>query len=229
MKTLGAIFKLLPWILLLVALLLWSMGIKLPGSGNDGKTEIINSTVVLDKIENIGKMELVKFQFREIYDYKKISSGKIVGEIFFKNNDFSPDLKAILITSGEAVGCIDLQKVTEEDINIQQDTLYIKLPKPELCYHKLDLENTRVYDFERSGWWSKLFGDDDEVKNSIENAYRNAEKQIEKSAIEGGILDKTRENAQLILKPMLEEISGKVVVLQHDPDLELDKGIEKGK
>lgn len=225
MKTLGLILKTLPWILLLVALLLWSMGVKLPGTG-ENKTEIMNSTVILEKIENMGKMELVKYQFREIFDYQEISSGKITGAAITGSYNFTPDLKTILITSGEAVGCIDLQKLTPQDIDIRQDTIFIKLPKPELCYYKLDMENTRVYDFERSGWWSKFFGDDDEMKKVIENAYRNAEKQIKKSALEGGILDKTRENAQLILKPMLEEMSGKVVVLHSELKMEWGEDIE---
>ena len=96
------------------------------------------------------------------------------------------------------------------------DTLVVLLPKPELCYHKLDLEKTRVYHLERTGWWSRLFADDNEIKDVIEKAYKNAERQIEKSAIESGILEQTEKNAELILKPMLERMSGKKVLLQFD-------------
>lgn len=218
MNTLKIIFKVLPWLLLLVALLLWSLGVELPGKKEN--VEIINSTTILEKVEVLGKMELVKYKFKEIYDYQAISEGKLTGETLLKTYDFTPDLKAILIASGEAVGCIDLSKINKEDIRMGADTLYVRLPAPELCYHKLDLENTSVYHVEQTGWWSKFFGDSREVKNVIEKAYKNAERQIKKSALEGGILAQTKENARLVLKPMLEKMSGKVVVLNFPMETE---------
>lgn len=212
MTTLKIIFKLLPWILLLVALLLWSLGVELPGK--KGQTEIINATTVLEKVEALGKMELVRYKFREMYDYQSISQGKLSGETLLKTYNFKPDLKALLIASGEAVGCIDLKRLEPDDVSVAGDTLYVRLPEPELCYHKLDLENTHVYHFERSGWWSRFFSNDEEVKRTIEKAYKNAEKQILRAALDGGILEETNKNAHLILKPMLERMSGKTVVLQ---------------
>ncbi len=205
----------MPWVLLLLALLLWSLGVKLPGSG-ESKTEVIETTTILEKVESIGKMELVKYNFKEIYDYQSISEGKIVGSSTLKTYDFSPDLKAVLIASGEAVGCIDLTKIKSEDITLSNDTLLIHLPSPELCYYKLNLDKTRLYEVERSGWWSRVFGNDDEIKSVVEKAYKNAEAQIKKAAIDNGILEQTENNARLILKPMLENISGRVVVLQFE-------------
>jgi hypothetical protein len=206
-----------PWILLLLALLFWSMGFN-PFGKKTGKTEVINTTMVLNKIENIGKLELVRYNFSEIYDYKALSEGKIAAASSTGLTDFSPDLKVVLIARGEAVGCIDLTKVKETDINFKKDTLFLALPAPEICYHKLDIDNTHIYDFERKGWWSRLFPNDEETKNTIEKAYQQAEYQILASAIKGGILDNTIANAQTILKPMLEEMSGRIVVLTIKPD-----------
>jgi len=214
--------KVLPWILLLIALICWAFGLQFPGKGQQAETtEVIESTIILEKVESLGRMELVKYSYKEIFDYKAISSGKISGEAILRSYDFSPDLKAVLIASGEAVGCIDLGKLEANDIEIKNDTLTILLPEPELCYHKLDMENTKVYDFERSGWWSRFFGDDDEIKRVIERAYQAAERQIRTSALEGGILQKTNENAKLILKPMLEKMSGKTVILH--PSLTIEQ------
>ena len=212
MTSLKIILKILPWILLLIALLLWSMGVDLPGKG-ETKYEVIESTTILEKIEHLGKLELVKFNFKEIYDYQEISEGKITGSTALKTYDYTPDLKAVLIASGEAVGCIDLTKMLEQDITIVGDTIFVHLPKPELCYYKLDLDKTRLYEFERTGWWSRIFGDDDDLKNVVEKAYKNAEKQIKIAAMENGILEQTEENAALILKPMLENMTGKKVVI----------------
>jgi hypothetical protein len=93
------------------------------------------------------------------------------------------------------------------------------MPAPELCYHKLDLEKSRVYDFERSGFWSNIFPDDDEVTRAIDNAYREAEDQIRISALENGILEQTTLNAEKVLRPILEKVSDKVVVFTYEPDM----------
>ena len=218
MKTAKIILILLPWLLLLLALLFWSLGVKLPGTGGDTKTEVISSTLILERMDNLGKLELVSYNFKEIFDYAAISDGRIAGETAIGTYNYAPDLKAVLIASGEAVGCIDLTKMNFENVVIINDTLYVDLPAPELCFHKLDLEQTRVYHFERTGWWSALFSDDNEVKSVIEKAYREAERQIKISALEGGILDKTNENAELLLQPMFEKISGlHVIIRTHDP------------
>ena len=215
MKTAKIVLVILPWILLLLALLLWSLGVNLPGKGQH-EIEVIESTTFLEKVEHLGKMELVKYNFKELYDYQSLSEGKAVGSYALKTYDFTPDLKAVLIASGEAVGCIDLKKVKKEDISMSADTLIIYLPKPELCYYKLDLDKTRLYEFKRSGWWSRIFGDDEEVRTVVEKAYKNAESQIKKAALENGILEQTEVNARLILQPMLENLSGRKVLIRFE-------------
>ena len=207
----------IPWILLLLALLLWSLGINLP-SFKKGNLEIRTTTIILERIEEMGKLELVKYNFREIYDYKAISEGKVKGNTSLNIYEYSPDLKVALIASGEAVGCIDLRNMDLERIHIKNDTLFFNIPEPELCYHKLDMENSRVYDFERSGFWSNIFPHDEEVTKAVDAAYKEAEKQIRISAIESGILDQTIVNAEKVLRPLLEKLSGRHVVFTYTPD-----------
>jgi len=217
MTTIKVILKFVPWILLLLALLFWALGFDLPIKGGRGKTEVINSSTILERVERIGKLELVKYNFKEVFDYKAISSGKIAGAIALGTNDYEPDLKTVLIASGEAVGCIDLTKLKESDLVVEGDTLFVSLPQAELCYHKLDLGQTRVYHFERTGWWSKFFSDDEEVKNVIEKAYKNAEKEIEKAALNSGILEQTKVNGELLLRPIFEKVGNKQVVFLYRP------------
>lgn len=201
----------IPWILLLVTLLLWSLGINLPKFKEDW-LEVRNTTVIIERIEELGKLELVKYNFKEIYDYQALSEGKLKTSTTLRVYDYNPDLKVALIASGEAVGCIDLRNLDTDAIRLSKDTLYFHIPKPELCYYKLDMEKTRIYDFERSGFWSHIFTDDDEVTRIVEHAYKDAEEQIKISALKSGILDQTAINAEKVLKPILEKISGKQVV-----------------
>lgn len=207
----------IPWILLLLTLLLWSLGVNLP-EFNKSRLEVINSTVIIERIEELGKLELVRYNFKEIYDYQAISEGKISGSTTLKVYDFSPDLKVVLIASGEAVGCIDLRNMDHKGIQVTTDTLYFRIPDPELCFYKLDMENTRIYDFEQYGFWSRLFSEDDEMEETIEKAYRAAERQIKIAALESGILEQTAKNGEIILRPFLEKISGKQVVFTYQPE-----------
>ncbi len=160
-------------------------------------TVIVNHNTILEKVEALGKLELVRHNFKE------------VTELTEKNKDYLgifkvPDSKAILITSGQAVGCIDLTKMEVRDLRMQSDSLLVVLPAPEICYYKLDLQNSQIYSVERSVYYK----DDKEI---IQKAYKNAEKQIETAALASGILEQTRSNAEIMLRPILEQLSGKRV------------------
>jgi hypothetical protein len=211
----------LPWILLVVILLFWFLGFQFPGRSGKDRTEVVNTRLILEKVEELGKIELIKYNYHEIFDYQQLSEGKIKGSIALRQFDYSPDLKAVLITQGEAVGCIDLTQLKLNDIIYQNDTLIVHLPDPELCYYKLDLGNTRVYDFERSSWWSRLFPNEEETKGVIERAYREAERQIMISALDNGILEETKNNAEAMLRPLIERFAEKPVIFIYEPSGEL--------
>ncbi len=155
--------------------------------------------IVLKEISELGKLELVKYAYRDVVEQRI-------------TRDFLPDPKAILIIQGEAVGCIDLRKVTAEDVVSVGDTLVLHLPKPEICYHKIDHSRSRVYHTEYAFMNEGLL---------LEEAYKRAEEQILQSALDSDILEQTRQNAALVLKPLLENATGKKVVLRYPLEGEL--------
>ena len=214
MRLFRLVWKLLPWILLTFVLVVLYFTGHWP-FGKSGKTNVINTNTVVQEIENIGNLELVKYHFSEVLDFNRLSNAKLSGNAILGNFDFDPDLKAVMIASGEAAGCIDLTAIDSSDIQPLGDTLIITLPQPQLCYYKLALDKTKIHSFTRKGWWSRLFPNDDDEKETFELAYQNAEKQIKEAALQSGILEKTRDNAELILKPMLHKITGKHVVLHY--------------
>jgi len=206
MAFLTLLLKRLPWILLVLALI-WifisQSGIKvIPES-----TETQHS-IVLERIEDLGKLELVKYNFQEITELKKISAELDFKYFKLKNG---PDSKAILISKGEAAGCIDLTKITKRDIFTENDTLFIRLPNPELCYFKLDLQQSQIYDL-KLGYLSQ----EDKMK-FIEELYLKAEDELRKAAIQSGILDRTLDNAETILKPLFIDIAEKEVQFVYQP------------
>lgn len=159
------------------------------------ETKIItNHDIVLEQVETLGKMELVKFKFKDVLEHKVEYS-------------WWPDSKAVLIISGEAVGCIDLSKVKKENITDGKDTLYLRLPAPEICYSKINHKDSRVYNTQSYSF--------DQTK-LVEQAYKEAEKQIQKTALQSNILEQTRTNADKILKPMFEQLTKKKVILTYE-------------
>ena len=204
--------RLLSWLVRLVILVLLLLGMKtlwnnfrngdwLPDflSGED-KTETMH-TVVLQEITSMGKLELVKYNFKDVVEQEIVKM-------------WLPNAKAILIVQGEAIGCVDLTKIRIADITYEQETLVVHMPEPELCVFKIDHEKSRVYNTE--------YAFTEEAK-LVQDAYKQAEKQIQKSALDMGILKQTEENATKILTPMLEKVSGKKVLLKFPMNAKIDK------
>lgn len=160
--------------------------------------EVITHSIVLEEIESLGKMELVRYNFKELTELNE------------KNRPYLgmfdvPDSRVVVISHGEAVGCIDLAKIQGRDIVEQGDSVFVRLPKPEMCYYKLDMENTKIYSVEKQVYFKK-------ESDLAQKALRLAERQMRNAALQSGILDQTRKNAETMLKPLLENVSGKTII-----------------
>ena len=146
-------------------------------------------SVVLERVTALGKLELVRYTFKDIVEHEQV-------------NTILPNARAVLIVEGEAVGCIDLTKLTPADVTTQGDSITIKLPKPELCTWKINHDRSRVYDTDYT------FLNEAQL---VSDAYRRAEQQVRASALQSGVLTKTGQDAVLLLRPMLSQLTGKHV------------------
>ncbi|SFD33533.1 DUF4230 domain-containing protein [Spirosoma endophyticum] len=155
------------------------------------RSDNTTQSIVLKEITALGKLELVKYTFKNIVEHEQV-------------NTFLPNANAVLIVEGEATGCIDLTRISPANITTDGDSVTVQLPKPELCGWKINHDRSRVYDTRFS------FLDDAQL---VSDAYRKAEQQVKQSALNGGILDQTRRNADRMLRPLLERISGKKIGL----------------
>lgn len=183
------IFRVLPWLILLVA-----------GYFFISKKFSINTSVeskhqlLVDKIEAIGKLELVRYQISDVLEHKN-------------KTDFLPEASVLLIVKAEAVGCIDLTKITSNDIEISADTAVVNLPQPEICYVKIDHKSSRVYDTKMAFF---------REANLVDEAYKAAETKIASEVKKSDILVQTKTNAVNVLKPIIEGLGYKNVRLHFD-------------
>ncbi|GAB3694143.1 hypothetical protein GCM10027592_14770 [Spirosoma flavus] len=153
--------------------------------------ESATQSIVLKEVKAMGKLELVRYTFKDIVEHEQ-------------TNTFLPNANAILLVEGEATGCLDLTKIVPTDIAVHGDSITVLLPKPELCTWKINHDRSRVYDTRFS------FLNESQL---VSDAYRKAERQVRESAINSGILEQTSRNADQMLRPLLERISGRKIKL----------------
>ena len=194
MRLLKFLFRLLLLILIVLGLLTaWEQLRGWTGVSWLARETKTTQSIVLKEVTALGKLELVRYRFKDIVEHNQV---RVV----------LPNARAILIVEGEATGCIDLTKLTAADIRPDADTVVVRLPQPELCGWKINHERSRVYDTQYG------FMDESQLVNE---AFQQAEKQIQQSALNSGILEQTKRNADQMLRPVLEKVSGKKVILTY--------------
>lgn len=186
----GSIFKYL--ILLIIVIGLFAAGYYFFKTKLFGSHKEFHEDVMVQKITSMGKLELVKYAMKDVIEQKEVRS-------------ILPDKRILFVAVGEVTGCIDLIKVQKKDVvKVGEDSLTVYLPQPEICYVKLDHQKSKVYDV--SGSWFPT-----DTKDLVEGIYKTAEQRLLKNASEMQILPKTKQNALLIFKSMLENFSGRKV------------------
>lgn len=154
----------------------------------------VTHNTVLTQVEALGKLELVRYRFKDVVEYKKSSK-----------YPFLPDAKAALVVGGEAVGCLDLRKIKPQDVALEGDSVVrVLLPAPELCSFQVNHDQSRVFSTENGFFQDAAL---------VDEAYRYAEAQVRRSALQSGILAETQRNAEQILVPMLRTLTGRRVII----------------
>lgn len=138
--------------------------------------------ILVESIEAMGKLELVKYRLSDVVEHKNIST-------------FLPNASVLLIIKADAVGCVDLTKIAPEHIMVQDDSVSIRLPQPEICYVKIDHASSRVYDTKMAFFREAKL---------VDEAFKSAEDQITREVKKSDILQQTRANALNVLRPLLE-------------------------
>ena len=153
-----------------------------------------NHHILIERIESIGKLELVKYRLSDVIEHKNSTA-------------YLPDASVLLIVKADAVGCIDLSKVEEQDIEIIGDSAIINLPEPEICYVKIDHASSKVYDTKMA-----FFREAD----LVDEAYKYAEAEMNKQVIKSDILQQTKANAEHVLKPLLNGLGYNKITLLYN-------------
>lgn len=171
-----------------------------------GKKDVSNlevsHTMIVEKIESLGNLEVLKYSIQDIIEYKKV-------------RQWLPNAKAALLVSGEVICCVDLTEIKAEDIYVSGDSIRLHLPAPELCHVKIDHSKSRVYNVEYGLW---------ESVEIVDAAYKSAEKQLYERAGELDIKQKGRDNAVNLLNPILGAMGfNNILITFYSSDIPMDR------
>ena len=156
-----------------------------------GRTSSFDTSVpaVVQKIQRLQRLETV------VYSLDTVVEGS-------RSSMVLPDLLAgdriLLVVHGQSVAGIDLSKLRPEDVRIDSATrsIHVSLPPSELFSTALDNQHTRVY--ARS---TGLLVPADQNLESDTRA--RAQTQLQKAALDDGILDAATKNARATVTSVL--------------------------
>jgi hypothetical protein len=115
--------------------------------------------------------------------------------------------RLLLVAHGVVIAGVDLAQIGPEDLWVEKNVLYVRLPAAEVFIASIDNEKSYIYD-RQVGFLTK--GDVD-----LETAARRvAEEEIEKAAIEDGILELAQQNAENFLSRMLLQLGFPEVIFE---------------
>ncbi|CAN5687005.1 hypothetical protein BH24ACT18_BH24ACT18_12110 [soil metagenome] len=154
------------------------------------------SSVVVEGVRELDQLATVRVT--ESIIVTRESGGDFLDRLFSGE-------KVLLVASGNVEAGVDLSEIVDDDVQVRDDTVTIRLPEPEVLSANLDEENTRVYDRDYSPL--NLRPDDD----LVEEARATAEERIEAAARENGILDTAETNAEDSIRALAKALGFKEV------------------
>lgn len=152
-------------------------------------TVLPNPVTIIHEIRSMARLETAQYTLEKL-----ITAGQGQGSLGVLFGD-----KLLFVAHGVVVAGVDLAKLRPEDLWIDGGVLYVRLPAAEIFIATLDNDKSYVYDRE-TGLLTK--GD----INLETTARQVAEYEIEKAALEGGILELAQVNAENYMVRLLRNL-----------------------
>jgi hypothetical protein len=152
-------------------------------------TVLPDPVTIIHEVRSLARLETIQYSVEKV-----ITAESGQGPFGFLFGD-----RLLLVAHGVVIAGLDLEKLGAEDISIKNGVVYIRLPEPEIFITSLDNELSYIYDRD-TGVLTK--GD----INLETTARRAAENEIEKSAIEDGILAQARVNGESFLARLVLQL-----------------------
>ena len=165
------------------------VGTQVAGVLNPTPTILPDPITIVRSVRSLARLETIEYAIEKV-----ITAESMQGPFGFLFGD-----RLILVAHGEVLAGVDLNKLGPQDLWLEGGVLYVRLPDPEVFVSALDNEKTYVY--------SREIGFLTRGSLTLEGAARSAaEREIEKAAMENGILTQARRNAESYLYGLLVQL-----------------------
>lgn len=152
-------------------------------------TVIVDPVTIVRQVRSLARLETIQYSVEKV-----ITAETGQGSFGFLFGD-----RLLFVAHGVVVAGVDLARLSPEDLWVEDNVLFVRLPEPEIFIATLDNEKSYVYDRETG---ALTRGD----VNLETTARRVAEQEIRDAALEDGILYLARQNAENYLYRLLLEI-----------------------
>jgi hypothetical protein len=154
---------------------------------------------VIESVQALSELTSV-----EMVEYTTIEKGEDYGWLNFVSGD-----RLFLFAVSRVGAGVDLAELDEQSLIIDDETstVVVRLPAPEIFYSYLDSEATQVIDRDTG----LLTRGDIELESE---ARREAERLLTAQAIESGILEEARSNAEMTISEFLHGLGYQNVIVE---------------
>ena len=175
------------------------LGTRVSAVLNPSPTVLPNPITIIRDVRSLARLETIQYTIEKV-----ITAETNQGAFSVLFGD-----RLVFVAHGRVIAGVDMAKLGPDDLTVQDNVLFVRLPEPEVFISALDNEKSYVYDRD-TGLLTK--GD----INLESTARRAAEYEIEKAAIEDGILNLARQNAESYLGNLLRDLGYPEVIFVYE-------------
>lgn len=158
-------------------------------------TILPDPVTIIHRVSALARLETIQYSVEKV-----ITAETGQGPFGFLFGD-----RLLLVAHGVVIAGVDLAKVQSSDLQVRDGVLYMHLPEAEVFIATLDNAQTYVYDRD-TGVLTK-------GNINLETLARQAaEVEILEAALQDGILEQARQNAENLLSPLLRDLGFAEVV-----------------
>ncbi len=164
-----------------------------------GRSTTFDTSVpaVVEKIQRLSRLETVEYSIDTVVEGE--NSLPILPNVLTGD-------RILLVVHGQSIAGIDLAQLKPEDVRIDSSTrsIHVALPASQVFVTTLDNQHTRVYSRD-TGW---LVSPDKDLESQTR---AKAQEQLQKAALDDGILDAARKNARATVTALLYSLGFQTV------------------
>lgn len=162
-------------------------------------TIIPDPVSIIHEIRSLARLETIQYSVEKVIT---ADSGREDLKALFGD-------KLLFVAHGDVTAGINLEMLGLNDVQLQGKAVTIRLPEPEVLVYRLDNQASYVYDRQTG----LLVKQDTQLETL---ARQKAEEEIYNTAIEDGILNQARINAENYLDRLIRSLGYEDVVFLHE-------------